>query len=276
VRRLLIALCVVLLTACGGPQTGPSLTIGAAEDDASLVTAHLYAAALRHYGTAARVEPTADPLGALDAGDVAVVPGLTGRLLVRFQPEATARADEQVYRDMLSALPEGIAAGDYTTAAEDKPALAVTESTVAELGGQDLAAVARRCGDMRPGRVRGARTPASIGTCRLPAPREFADAATLFDAARAGDVDAAWTTTASPGIPTDLVVLADSTSVVRAENVVPLYRRNTLGESQVLALNEVAGVLDTAALAEMRERVRDGDDPAVVAGEWLAEHPLRD
>ncbi len=275
-RRLLIALCAVALTACGDPQAGPSLTIGSGQDDASLVTAHLYAAALRHYGTGTRVEPTADPLTVLDAGDVAVVPGLTGRLLDRFQPEATARADEQVYRDMVSALPEGIAAGDYTTAAEDKPALAVTESTVAELGGQDLLAVVRNCNEVGPGRVRGARTPVTIGTCRPAAPREFPDAAALFAAVKAGEVDAAWTTTAMGDIPSDLVVLSDGTSLVRAENVVPLYRRNGLAESQVLALNEVAGVLDTAALAEMRARVRDGDDPAVVAGEWLAEHPLRD
>lgn len=275
-RRLLFTLCTMLLTACGGPQTGPSLTIGSAEDEASVITAHLYAAALRHYGTGTRVEPTADPLTALDAGDVAVVPGFTGRLLDRFQPDATARADEQVYRDMVSALPEGVAAGDYTTAAEDKPALAVTVSTVAELGGQDLSAVARRCGDLRLGQVRGARTPATVGTCRLPVPREFRDAAGLFAAVKAGGVDAAWTTTAMPDIPSDLVVLTDGTSLVRAENVVPLYRRNGLAESQVLALNEVAGVLDTAALAEMRARVREGADPAVVADEWLAEHPLRD
>lgn len=276
VRRLLIVLCGVLLTACGGAQPGPQLTIGAAEDDASLVTAQVYAAALRHYGTETRVVPTADPLTALDAGDVAVVPGLTGRLLRRFEPDATARADEQVYRDMVSALPEGIAAGDYTTAAEDKPALAVTEATAAELGGQTLSAVARRCGDVTTGRIRGTSTPAAIGTCTLRAPREFADAATLFAALKAGRVDAGWTTTATPGIPSDLVVLTDRSSLVRAENVVPLYRRNTLDEAQVLALNEVAGVLDTAALAELRARVVDGADPAVVAGEWLAAHPLRD
>lgn len=276
VRRLLIVLCAVLLTACGSPQPGPQLTIGAAKDDASLVTAHVYAAALRHYGTGTRVEPADDPLTALDAGDVAVVPGLTGQLLRRFEPDASARADEQVYRDLLSALPEGVAAGDYTTAAEDKPALAVSEATADRLGAQDLTAVVRRCGEVSTGRVRGTAVPTVLGTCRLRPPRDFPDAAALVKATRAGEVDAAWTTSATPGIPTDLVVLADSTSLVRAENIVPLYRRNTLGESQVLALNEVAGVLDTAALAEMRERVRDGDDPAVVAGEWLAEHPLRD
>ncbi len=35
---------------------------------------------------------------------------------------------------MVGALPEGIAAGDYTTAADDKPALAVTKSTATSWG----------------------------------------------------------------------------------------------------------------------------------------------
>ncbi len=40
----------------------------------------------------------------------------------------------QVYRRLVSALPEGVAAGDYTTSAEDKPAVAVTEKTADGLG----------------------------------------------------------------------------------------------------------------------------------------------
>lgn len=275
-RRLLVALCAVVLTACGSPAPGPSLTLGSGEDAESQLTAHLYAAALRYYGTGTRVEPSADPLGALDAGEVSVVPGFTGRLLTRFQPGATARADEQVYRQMISSLPEGVAAGDYTTSAEDKPAVAVTEATASAWGGGELATLTRRCGEVRFGAVRGDRPPSTVGTCRLPRPREYTDAAALFGALRAGRIDAAWTTTAAPGIPADVVLLADSTALIRAENVVPLYRRNTLDEAQILALNEVAGVLDTAALAEMRARVNDGADPAVVADEWLAEHPLRD
>ncbi|PQM48609.1 hypothetical protein C1Y40_01170 [Mycobacterium talmoniae] len=62
--------------------------------------------------------------------------------------------------------------------------------------------------------------------------------------------------------------------LVAAENVVPLYRRNELPERQLLAINEVAGVLDTAALVDMRRRVADGADPQAVADGWLAEHPL--
>jgi glycine betaine/choline ABC-type transport system substrate-binding protein len=52
------------------------------------------------------------------------------------------------------------------------------------------------------------------------------------------------------------------------------YRRNELTERQLLAINEVASVLDDAALVEMRRQVADGADPQAVADAWLAEHPL--
>jgi glycine betaine/choline ABC-type transport system substrate-binding protein len=56
--------------------------------------------------------------------------------------------------------------------------------------------------------------------------------------------------------------------------VVPLYRRNALSDRQLLAINEIAGVLDTATLVDMRRQVAGGADPQAVAGGWLAEHPL--
>ncbi|BBN47134.1 hypothetical protein JPH1_16090 [Mycobacterium avium subsp. hominissuis] len=97
----------------------------------------------------------------------------------------------------------------------------------------------------------------------------------MFAAVRAGQLTAGWTTTADPGTPADLVALADGKpALIRAENVVPLYRRNALSERQLLAINEVAGVLDTAALVDMRRQVDTGADPQAVAGGWLAEHPL--
>jgi glycine betaine/choline ABC-type transport system substrate-binding protein len=88
-------------------------------------------------------------------------------------------------------------------------------------------------------------------------------------------MNAAWTTTTDPDVPADLVVLADRRpELVQAENVVPLYRRNALTDRQVLALNEVAGELDTAALTDMRRQVAKGADPGQVAGAWLSDHPL--
>lgn len=268
---LALALLALLIAGCGGhPPT--AMAVGA-EPESSLI-GHLYAAALRYYGTPARVVDTDEAMGALDSGTVTVMPGFTGRLLVSLEPGAVARADEQVYRDLLSALPEGVAAGDYTMAAQDKPAVVVTEATATRWGGTDLAALRRNCAGVRPGSVAGARVPAAVGSCTLPKTREFPDEDRLFAALRAGEINAAWSTTADPTIPAELVVLADKTALIRAENLVPLYRRNELDERQILALNEVAGVLDTGALADMRRQVAEGADPGAVADAFLQANPL--
>ena len=272
-RRLAVALLALLAAGCGGASGGQSIVVGARDDAESVLLAHLYAAALRIYGTAAHVEAMPDPFAGLDAGAVNVVPGFTGRLLDTFAPGAKARAAAQVYRDMLSSLPEGVAAGDYTELADDKPALAVTEATVDAWGGRDVSAAVRNCAQLEVGQIVGVPRPAAVGTCKAKA-RGYPDSTTLFEALRTGQVNAAWTSTADPDIPADVVVLADRTALIRAENVVPLYRRNELSETQVRALNEVAGVLDTAALVQMRRQVAAGADPGQVADAFLAEHPL--
>jgi len=273
-RRLAVALVALLVAGCGAQTGAPSVAVGAGDDPESALLAQVYAAALRYYGSPAHVESSHDPVADLDTGDVTVVPGFTGRLLQRFDPDSTARADEQVYRSMISALPEGIGAGDYTQSAQDKPALAVTETTAGAWKRRDVTALVAHCGGLKLGTVKGAAVPATVGVCRLPATREFPDTATLFASLRAGQVNAAWTSTAVPNLPDDAVVLSDRTALIRAENVVPLYRRNELGEQQVLALNQIAGELDTGALADMRRQIAEGKEPGAVAGAWLDAHPL--
>jgi hypothetical protein len=214
-----------------------------------------------------------DPLTGLDTGDVVVAPGLTGRLLDTFVPGAKARAAVQVYRDMVSALPEGVAAGDYAESAEDKPALAVTDATVDAWRGRDVTAAMRNCDKLEVGHVADAPAQNTVGTCTVKT-TDYPSAASLFEGLRIGRINAAWTSTADPDIPADAIVLMDRTALIRAENVVPLYRRNELSQMQVLALNEVAGVLDTAGLVQMRRQVSAGADPAQITDAFLAEHPL--
>jgi glycine betaine/choline ABC-type transport system substrate-binding protein len=114
-----------------------------------------------------------------------------------------------------------------------------------------------------------------VGTCKLPPVREFPDEKTMFNALRMGEVTAALTGTADKGVPDDLVVLADrKPALVQAENIVPLFRRNELDQQQVRAINEVAGVLDTGSLVDMRRQVAEGGDPRTVAENWLSAHPL--
>jgi glycine betaine/choline ABC-type transport system substrate-binding protein len=273
-RRLVGALLALILVGCSGHSGPPSIAVGATSDPESQLVAHLYAAALRFYGSPAHVRPVSDPVADLDSGDVRVAPGFSGQLLARFDPDATARADMQVYRALLSALPEGVAAGDYTTSAEDKPALAVTEQTADKWGDRDVTAAVRNCAKIVAGGLTGTAWPSKVGQCAMPRPREFPDNATLFAALRMGQINAAWTTETTPNIPPELVVLSDKTALVRAENLVPLYRRNELNEQQVLALNEVAGVLDSGSLVDMRRQVADGKEPGLVADAWLDAHPL--
>jgi glycine betaine/choline ABC-type transport system substrate-binding protein len=279
-RLTALALAAALATAACGDTAStrhrrPELVVGSGAGVELALLADIYTAALRSYGFPARTGQAPDPLSKLDSGAFVVVPGFTGRVLQVFQPGDTVRSDAQVYRAMVGALPEGIAAGDYTTAAEDKPALAVAESTSKSWGSGDLSALSRHCDGLVVGSIAGASTPPAIGSCRPAAAREFPNESALFAAVKAAEVTAAWTTTADPNVPADLVVLTDGKpAMVQAENVVPLYRRNELTERQLLAVNEVAGVLDTAALADMRRQVTAGADAQAVADAWLSEHPL--
>jgi glycine betaine/choline ABC-type transport system substrate-binding protein len=256
-------------------RVAPELVVGSRTDPESVLLADIYVAALRSYGFAARGETANDPMAKLDSGEFTVVPAFTGKVLRTLQPGALVLSDKQVYSAMIAALPEGIAAGDYTTAAEDKPALVVTGATAKAWGGSDLSELPGHCDGLVIGIVTGARVPASVGSCRLRAPRKFPNGTAMLAKLRSGELTAAWTTTAYPNVAADLVMLADGKpALIQAENVVPLYRRNALSDRQVLAINEVAGVLDTAALADMRRQVAGGADPQAVAGAWLAEHPL--
>ena len=275
-HRLLLSVMAVVLAACGTSGVpGPSLAVGSSADPENILLANIYAAGLRYYGTAAQVQAADDPLVALDAGKVSVTTGFTGRLLHRFDPQSSARSAEQVYRAMVGALPEGVAAGDYATAAEDKPALAVTEATAAAWGSRDLAALVRNCSRVSVGAPTGADPPGSVGDCVLRPPREFGTAAMLFDALRSGAVTAAWTATAATGVPGGVVVLVDrKPALIPAQNAVALYRRNELDQMQLRAINEIAGVLDTAALTQMMTKVQTGADPRAVAEEWLTANPL--
>jgi glycine betaine/choline ABC-type transport system substrate-binding protein len=277
------ALAAQFCAGCGfglsGHRAAPELVVGSKADALSRLLAGIYLAAVRSYGFGARTETAADPMTQLDSGAVTIVPAFTGQVLQALQPSAAVLSDSGVYRAMIAALPEGVLAGDYTTAAEDKPVLLVSQSTAKAWGGSDLSAdlgaLPKHCDGLIVGTVSGRQAPGSVGTCRLPVPREFPDDRTMFAAVRAGQLTAGWSTTADPDILGDLVPLTDGKpALIQAENVVPLYRRNALTDRQLLAINEVAGVLDTAALADMRRQVAGGADPQAVAGGWLAEHPL--
>ena len=274
-RRLPVAIIAFVLAACGAPPSAPALTVGTSADPETTLLADIYAAGLRYYGSNVDVKTSADPVGDLDDASVSVVPGFTGRLLERFEPGSAARSASQVYRAMVGALPEGVAAGDYAPAAEDKTALAVTETTAAAWGSRDLTALVDHCAGLSVGAIAGRSHPPSVGGCNLPAARDYRDTTAMFEALRTGAITAAWTGTADVAVPDGVIVLVDrKPTLIPAQNVVALYRRNELNQMQLRAINEIAGVLDTAALVDMLRQVQAGADPRSVTEAWLTANPL--
>ena len=97
----------------------------------------------------------------------------------------------------------------------------------------------------------------------------------MFDALQAGFITAAWTSTANTSVPAGAVVLVDrKPTLLQAQNVVALYSRNEIDTMQLRAINELAGVLDTASLVDMLHQVETGADAHAVAENWLAANPL--
>ncbi|MBZ4569528.1 hypothetical protein GBO17_13735, partial [Mycobacterium avium subsp. hominissuis] len=146
IGRLVAPLLTALLavTGCttdtGDRRAHAEVVVGSRPDASSTLLAGIYVAALRSYGFAARPATAGDPTAQLDSGAFTVVPAFTGRVLQALQPGATVMSDKDVYRAMIAALPEGIVAGDYTTAAEDKPELLVSRATAQAWGGSDVSA----------------------------------------------------------------------------------------------------------------------------------------
>ena len=64
--RTLVALLVIGVCSCGAQPGPPSVAVGSSSDPESVLVAHLYAAALRFYGSAAHVQETSDPLIDMD------------------------------------------------------------------------------------------------------------------------------------------------------------------------------------------------------------------
>ena len=153
--------------------------------------------------------------------------------------------------------------------------MAVSATTAAAWGSRDLTARLGHCAGLSVGAVAGRTHPSAVGGCSLPAARDYRDTSAMFEALRAGAIEAAWTGTADPAVPDGVVVLVDrKPTLIPAQNVVALYRRNELNQMQLRAINEIAGVLDTAALIEMLRQVKTGADPRLVAEAWLTANPL--
>ncbi|GGG14512.1 glycine/betaine ABC transporter substrate-binding protein [Rhodococcoides trifolii] len=276
---------VLVLAGCtSAPPTGQVTTgpvvVGSEESVVSAVLARVYAGTLRRTGVEVTLAPPsaslAEVVSALDRVAVTFVPDFSGALLTELDPDSTASTSEEVFEALNRSLPEWLSVSD-AAGAENRESVSVTEATAESLAGATLADLAPLCAQSAvavTGDVEAVLAPlrAAYG-CSFAAVTSV-DPVEARELLRRNEVQAVIVPATDVGTDDSGrrdVTLADTDNAYRAQNVVPLFRKNSLGEAQTTALGVVAGDLTTADLADMVARVRGGASPDAVAEGWLGE-----
>ncbi|MFR9751074.1 glycine betaine ABC transporter substrate-binding protein [Nocardia sp. 004] len=285
--RFLAVASVALVVSCGTAEPEP-ITVGAGDSVESAVLAEIYAGALARTGARTEVVSQlggrAEYLAALDANRIQVVGEHTGSLLAYFDDSAVAQLPEKVADAVSAALPEGLVVSDMAEGADLRPRVLLTDQRAAHETVRSVGDLAPYCGELiagvasAPGLLRGTATFDRIAGCDFAATVAFSDPVELRKALLDGRVHVGVLTVPPPLVPdatAGLIVLSDDDYAVRAENVLPLFRKGLLDQRQITKLNYVAGELTTAELTTMIRQVRErGATSGDVARAWLDAHAL--
>lgn len=284
----------LVATACGsGDSTdGDPIAVSSFNFNESTIVAEIYAQALERAGYTVERKMN---LGnrevlkpALESGEVDLVPEYVGTINAFLGGSPTADADStwEEAKELFEEL--GVTLLDYSPA-EDKNAYVVTAETASDNGLVQISDLADVAGEFKFG-----------GPPECPE-REFClqglvdvyglnfaefvalDAAgpITIAALEAGDVDVALLFS-SQGVIAEKgwVLLEDDMGLQPAENLVPAIRMDVIDEyGSALSdlLSEVSGKLNQEDLTAMNKRADiDGEDPAVIAGDWLDDNGYED
>ncbi|QBS41119.1 glycine betaine ABC transporter substrate-binding protein [Nocardia sp. CS682] len=284
--RLLVVATAALAVSCGNGAQGARITVGAGDSIESGLLAEIYAGALARTGARTSIEARlggrADYLAALDAGRVDLVGEHNGALLAFLDTTAPDRTPDHVRKALSKSLPEGLVVTDAADGTDLRPRVVLGSAAAARDNVRTVGDLVPRCGTLTIGVAPVpdliALPPALEQVTDCAATVRFPDAAALRKALLDGQVHAGLLTgppAVVPGSTDGLTILSDADYALRAENVLPLFRKGVLDEVQIKKLNYVAGELTTDELAAMIRGVRDeGAKPAELARKWLDDHSL--
>jgi osmoprotectant transport system substrate-binding protein len=277
----------LVATACGsGDSTdGEPIAIGSFNFNESVIVAEIYAQALERAGYT--VERSMN-LGnrevvkpAIESGEIDLVPEYVGTInsFLGGSPTADAAATHAEAKELFEAL--GVTLLAYSPA-EDKNAYVVTAETASANGLTTISDLAPVAGEFKFGGppecperefcLLGLETVYGLGFAEF-VPLDSAGPITVA-ALEGGDVDLALLFS-SQGVIAEKgwVVLEDDMGLQPAENLVPAIRQAVIdeyGDGLADLLSEVSEKINQEDLTEMNKRADiDGEDPAVIAGEWL-------
>jgi len=273
----------------GDSGSATSVVIGSANFPENALLAEIYAGALEGAGVTTETKLNIGSrevyLKALEPGDesVDIFPEYTGVLRDYFDKSATGTSSDEVYDELVAALPDYLTVLEPSSA-EDKDGVVVTKETADENSLVEIGDLAPVAGDMTLGgppewKTRDTGVPGLEEVYGV----TFGDFRALdaggpltLNALLDGQIDAGNLFTTDPNIAAeDLVVLQDPESLFAAQNVVPLVRSEVLDDDIETTLNEVSAALDTDKLGELVTRVvLDKEDPEDVAADFLSEAGL--
>jgi osmoprotectant transport system substrate-binding protein len=261
-----------------------AITVGSADFPESQLLAQIYGQALEAAGFDVSYELGIGSreayYGAIEGGEVGLVPEYTGSLLSFLvapdQPDA-ANVDEQL--DALGeALPEELEVLPPSSA-EDKDTIVCTQEVVDEFGLTDLSSLFENSAEITLGGPpeMETRTPFGIEGFSTIYDAEFAEFVPLAPgdipaALSDGAIDCGNIFSTDPAIDTGgFVALEDDLAIVPNEAVLPLVRSEFVTPEVTAALDEVNAALDTETLTSLVAQVVNEDlGVDVVAEEFLA------
>lgn len=264
------------------PETSETIVVGSQAYYSNEIIAEIYAQALENAGFEVerqfQIGQRDAYLPALESGEVDLFPEYTGNLLQFYSPDTTATASDEVYAELVDALPEGLTVLEQSSAT-DQDSYNVT------------AAFAEENGLVTIGDLAGLSVPLTLGGAPELEERPYgptgllevygvtvgftATGDTTVEDLLAGTVNIANVYSADPRIQTEgLVTLEDPEGLFLASNVVPLVNAE-IADQIADIINAVSAKLTPEGLVALNvQSTVDQMSSADIATAWLTENGL--
>jgi osmoprotectant transport system substrate-binding protein len=211
-----------------------------------------------------------------------LIPEYSGSVLSYLDRNARAQGAQEVTDALKKALPAGISMLTPSPA-QDVDTLVVTSATASKYGLKAIPDLKNVAADLVVGASpewRG-RWEGMVGLKEVYElkfksfrPLDVTGPLTL-SALLHGQIDVANLTSTNPALARNkLVSLEDPKNLFPAQNIVPIFATQKIGEKVSAILDAVSAAMTTEDLVEMNGRLANHDDIGAIAADWLTAHKL--
>lgn len=287
------ALVAISLSGCGssnpldsskspGAAAGDTIVVGSQAYYSNEIIAEIYAQALENDGFEVdrkfNIGQRDAYMPEIESGAISLFPEYTGSLLEFVAGEASSTSPDDVYAELVEALPENLVALDYADAT-DQDTYTVTQAFAQEHSLTSIADLADVSEQLTIGaapefeqRPYGPSAARDIYGVNL---NFSATGPTTLESLRAGTVQVADIYSADPAFEEgDIVALDDPKNMILSANVVPIASADVADEIKE-TINAISAKLTTEELVTLNVKsTADKQQPAEIAKAWLNDQGL--